>query len=118
LNLIEETEEENHYYSTCGPNNLKQGHSKDKPSSFSADPVTISVEDKENNLNQSFIIGHQSKASRLSRDKDTLTASSQLLSDRTLNLKKEITSLDEEIFLLQKNLQSAMNQRKSTSNYR
>ena len=42
--------------------------------------------------------------------KDTIitTSSNNLLSDRTLNLKKEIVNLDEEIVQLQNSLQSAM----------
>jgi len=43
--------------------------------------------------------------------KDTITTSSQLLSERTMNLKQEISNLDDEIVQLQHNLQSAMSKK-------
>lgn len=42
-------------------------------------------------------------------NKDTIvTTSSNILSERTINLKKEIINLDEEIIMLQNSLQNAM----------
>lgn len=49
-------------------------------------------------------------------NKDTITTSSQILSERTLNLKKEITNLDEEILLLQNSLQNAITKRQINNN--
>lgn len=59
-------------------------------------PVTLSQKD-----------GYQSQGKTINTSigggtkiKDTITTSSQILSDRTLNLKKEINNLDDEIMQL------------------
>jgi hypothetical protein len=45
-----------------------------------------------------------------------MTTSSNILSERTLNLKKEITNLDEEIIQLQNSLHHAISKRTSGAN--
>jgi len=43
--------------------------------------------------------------------KDSISQSSAVLSERTINLKKEITKLDDEIMQLQSSLQNALHKR-------
>ncbi|CDW75754.1 UNKNOWN [Stylonychia lemnae] len=54
----------------------------------------------------------QKRYSQNNYNTDTITASSQILSHRTFNLKKEINNLDEEISILQNSLQNALAKRK------
>eukprot|EP00347_Sterkiella_histriomuscorum_P010249 403377018 len=58
-------------------------------------------------------IGRHQQNQKQLQNKDTITASSQILSDRTFNLKKEINCLDEEILMLQSSLQNQLAKRKT-----